>query len=119
MESDRESILKKFYMKFFLVAIIMLGTGISLVCVRTLFMIYADPGSPEEVEFYMNFTYTLSALMMLLIQLGLALFCFSSFWGAMSDRTLPDNIRRGMVITTSISIISLALFMIFGGFLIY
>ncbi|MFX0027586.1 MAG: hypothetical protein ACFE8B_00125 [Candidatus Hermodarchaeota archaeon] len=119
MESGRGSILSKSYMKFFLVAIIIMGAGIVLITVRSLFMTFADPQSPEESEFFIYFINTLSSLSMLFIQLGFVMFCFSSFWGAMADGTLSDSIRRGMVFTTSITIIALALLMIFGNIIIY
>ena len=118
MESDRGSILKKSYMKFFLVAIIFMGTGITLITVRGLFITYADPGSPDEYEFYINFINTIYTFAMLFVQLGFVMFLFSSFWGAMADGTLSDNIRRGMVFTASIIIIALALIMLFGGIFI-
>ncbi|MFX1279616.1 MAG: hypothetical protein ACFFA3_09375 [Promethearchaeota archaeon] len=115
MESGRGSILSKSYMKFFLVAMIFMGTGITLLTVRGLFIIYADPGSPGEYEFYANFANTIYILAMLFVQLGFVMFLFSSFWGAMADGTLSESIRRGMVYTAGIIIIALALIMLFGG----
>ena len=118
MESDRGLMLSKLYVKFFLIAMILLATGISLVTVRALFITYADPGSAEEYEFFLNFINTIATLSMLFLQLGFVMFCFSAFWGAISDGTLSDNIRKSMIFTASIAVISLALIMIFGGLII-
>lgn len=118
MESFRESILEKKYMKIFTLAMILLVVGIILIGVGNLYNIYADPSTPEEAEFTIKFLYTLSILSTLLLQLGLVLFCFSAFWGAVVDRTLSEEVRRGMVFSASIAIIALAILMIFGRFFI-
>lgn len=115
MESFRASVLEKKYMKFFALAIILLSAGIILIAVGNLYNLYADPSTPEEIEFL----YTLPILTTLFLQLGLVMFCFSAFWGAVSDTTLSEEVRRGMVFSASIAIIALALLMIFGRFYIF
>ena len=118
MDSFRSSLLEKKYMKFFTIAMIFLVIGITLIVVGRLFYLYSDPSTPEEMEFSLNFRYTLSYLSIFLLQLGLIMFCFSAFWGAVIDSTLSETVRRGMVFTASISIVALALIMIFGGMII-
>ncbi len=118
MESFRTSVLEKKYMKFFALAILLLATGVILLGVARLFNLYADPSSPDEYEFALKFLGTISYLSMLLLQLGLVVFCFSSFWGAVADGTLSEHVRRGMVSTASIAIIALALLMTFGNIII-
>jgi hypothetical protein len=55
---------------------------------------------------------------MLFLQLGMAIFCFSAFWGAVADKSLPETVRRAMVFTSSITIITLAFIVLFAGYIV-
>ncbi|MFX0081752.1 MAG: hypothetical protein ACFE94_08365 [Candidatus Hodarchaeota archaeon] len=119
MESDRGSILEKSYMKTFVLAIIFLVVGVILICARTLYINYADPSTPGEVETFYDTLYTLSAFSGLLLQLGMIIFSLSAFWGGMVDRTLSGEVRRGLVFAASMVIIALAIVIVFQTLFIY
>ena len=117
-ESFRESIFEKKYMKIFVLAIFLLIVGIILISVRNLYSTYADPDSPKELEVFFKTRDTLSILSELFLPLGMVLFSLSAFWGGVVDKTLSEEVRRGLVFAASLAIIALAIVMVFQGIFI-
>jgi hypothetical protein len=109
MESNRGSILEKNYMKAFALGIIFLVVGVILMSTRTLYIRFADPDTPSEIEAYYDMMYILAALSSLFLQLGMVMFSLSAFWGGVVDRALSEEVRRGLVLAASLAIVSLAL----------
>jgi len=106
-------------MKIFVLAIFLLIVGIILISVRNLYSTYADPDSPKELEVFFKTRDTLSILSELFLPLGMVLFSLSAFWGGVVDKTLSEEVRRGMVFAASIAIIALAFVMIFQRFIMF
>jgi uncharacterized membrane protein (DUF485 family) len=104
----------KTYLKIFAVGVFLLVLAITLLMVRNLYAIYADPSTPGEYEDYVNAMATLLTLFIFFMQLGIVLFILASFMGAVSDERLSPEVRRGMVLATSITIIAFALLMIYS-----
>lgn len=118
--SERESMFEKNYVKFFTLSMILIIVGIILVTASSLI---EPPSDYEDYEAYYRTLRSLSAFTRLFTQLGIVLFCLSTFLGAMSDRELSAEVRRGLVFATGMGILALALLMIFqtlfmglGGF---
>jgi hypothetical protein len=117
MESNRGSIFEKKYIKVFGLGIVMLVLGTILIMAERLYTLYYDPDTSYEV--YMKTRYTLSALSGVFLQLGMVLFSFSAFWGGVSDRTLSEEVRRGLVFASSMIIVALAIVMVLQRFFIF
>ena len=92
--------------------IIKIIIGIILVTTSGLLEPPEEYGSQEYEDYIRTLRY-LSAFTRLFTQIGLVLFCLSTFLGAMIDRDLSDGVRRGMVSASGIGILGLALLMIF------
>jgi hypothetical protein len=59
------------------------------------------------------------AVAKLLIEIGLALFSVSSFLGAITDISISDGTKRGMMIASGISILGLVIVLIYPTIHIY
>ena len=64
----------------------------------------------------MQDSYTIAKL---LIEIGLGLFSVSSFLGAISDRSIADNVKRGMMIASGISILGLVVVFVYPSVYIF
>ena len=113
----RQPLLKKGYVKISLIAFIVLICGFIVISVMSFISrpSYSDPG----YEDYLNLVRVSSALSKLLIEVGLALLSASSFLGAITDTSLSDHVKRGMMIASGISILGLVIVFIFPGIYIY
>jgi len=115
---DRESIFEKKYIKIFGLAIILIIIGIILMSVGRIYTSFTDVDTMEEYEDFIRTLAIISTFTILTLQLGMVLFALSTFMGAIVDKTLSEEVRRGMVFATSMAIIGLVLIMIFSGMLI-
>lgn len=71
---------------------------------------YGEPGYEEYVELIMN----LGTLSTLFLNIGLGLFFMSTFIGAMTNRRVPIEIKKGMLIASGLGIIALVIFNYLG-----
>jgi hypothetical protein len=102
---------EKNYMKIFVLGVLLLIVGIILVMSRTLYFVYEDIHDQDFYETY----YTLLALSAFFIELGMLFFALSTFIGGLIDDSISPEVRRGLVFASAISIISLALIIIFSS----
>ena len=109
MESDRESILKKQYMKVFVLSILLLITGIIVMSVANILYIFAEPKTEGEYDALYRWLNSLSTVRALCLQLGLVLFTLSILMGALVDKTLSEGVRRGMVLASAFGILALGI----------
>ncbi|MFX1409150.1 MAG: hypothetical protein ACFFA6_02265 [Promethearchaeota archaeon] len=82
---------------------------------RNLYYTFADPDTPSEYERFYQALNTLATLSALLLQLGILFFALSTFIGGVIDDSLSPEVRKGLIFASSVSIISLALIIIFTG----
>jgi len=99
-------------MKIFALAILLLIVGIILISVGRLIITFADPDTQAEVEDLIRTVNIVSTLSMLSLQIGMVLFSFSIFVGALMDKSLSGEVRRGMVLASAIGILGLSIMMI-------
>lgn len=116
-DQSRHPLLKKVYMKIFLTAFIILGCGFVVISI-TSFIPRPSLYDPEY-EIYQYLMQTSLAVAKLLIEIGLALFSVSSFLGAITEISITDNIKRGMMIASGISILGLVIVFIYPVIYIY
>ena len=111
MESDRKSILKEGYMKIFALSILLLIVGIILVAIGSIWSIIIDEkiDTPWESEAYGDTMMIFATLTTLFLQLGFVIFSFSTFMGALVDKTLSGEVRRGMLFASGFGILALSL----------
>ena len=116
-EQHREPFLKKTYIKIFICAFCVLGCGLVLISIVSLIPrpSYGDPGYSNYLK-VMQDSYTIAKL---LIEIGLGLFSVSSFLGAISDRSIADNVKRGMMIDSGISILGLVVVFVYPSVYIF
>ncbi len=99
--------LKKGYVKIFLIFVILV---IAAFIIRSWTTWIPEPSFANPIhddwEYLMEW---LSALALLLQNIGLALFILSSFLGAVSDRDLSKQVRTGLAIAAGIGIIAIIL----------
>ena len=116
-EQDRESLLKKHYVKIFISAFCILFSGFVVITVVSLIPrpSYGDPGYSDYPTLMQN-SYIIAKL---LIEIGLALFSISSFLGAITDKSIADNVKRGMMIASGISILGLVIVFVYPGLYVY
>ena len=116
-DQDRETVLKRGYVKIFLTAFIVLFCGFVVISVVSFIPrpSYSDPDYGD----YQNLIRSVSVLAKLLIEIGLSLFSVSSFLGAITDANIADNVKRGMMVASGISVLGLVIVFIFPGLYIY
>lgn len=109
-EISSKTNLKKGYVKVFLVFIILIIIGLIIRSVSAIIppVDFGDPGY-EAYEYLITL---LGATAILFQSIGLLLFAFSTFLGAISDQDLSKEVRRGMAIASGIGIVAL---IVFGG----
>lgn len=112
-ELDRKSPFEKGYMKIFILSILLLILGIILVSVARLIIAFADLDTPAEAETLLKRVNFVSAISILSIQVGIVLFSLSTFMGALVDKTLSEEVRRGMVLVSGFGILAIGIMMIF------
>lgn len=98
-------------MIIFILAVLLLILGIILVSVANLIITFADPDTQAEYEAFYRTLSTLSAISILSIQIGIVFFSLSTFVGALVDKTLSGEVRRGMVLVSGFGILALGLMM--------
>jgi len=105
---DRTPFLKKRYAQVFILALIALIAGIVIPSLISFIPIveYGDPG----YEDYLLLLSRLSSLSILFQNLGIILFTFSAFMGAITDRLLSNEVRRGLIIASGIGVVALIIF---------
>ncbi|MHA2289116.1 MAG: hypothetical protein ACXABG_10050 [Promethearchaeota archaeon] len=116
-DQARQPLLKKRYLKIFLTAFIVLVCGFAVISIASFIprpSLY-DPA----YEIYQYLMQTSLAVAKLLIEIGLALFSVSSFIGALTDRSVSDNVKRGMMIASGIAILGLVVVFIYPVIYIY
>ena len=116
-ESFREPILKKGYVKIFTAGIILIIAGF---ITSSLFnfiprLSYSDPGYDD----YINLLRIFSSISRLFLQIGMVLFILSFFIGALTDRTLSDNLKKGMILASGVAIFGLVILIIYSSLIIY
>jgi uncharacterized membrane protein YqgA involved in biofilm formation len=99
-------------MKIFILAVFLLILGIILTSVANLSVIFADPDTQAEYEAFIKMFSTISTLSILSIQVGIVFFSLSTFVGALVDKTLSEEVRRGMVLVSGFGILALGIMMI-------
>jgi len=116
-DQDRQTVLKRGYVKIFLTAFIVLFCGFVVISIVSFIPrpSYSDP----DYEDYQNLMRSFSILTKLLIEIGLSLFSVSSFLGAITDANIADNVKRGMMVASGISVLGLVIVFIFPGLYIY
>lgn len=112
MESNRESILKKGYIKIFVLSILLLIAGILVMSYATILLTFAEPQTPGEYDALERWVLTFSTVRALCLQLGMLLFSLSLLMGALVDRTLSEGVRRGMVFTSGFGIVTMGIMMV-------
>lgn len=108
VDLDRTSFLKKRYVQVFIIALIALIASIVIPSLISFIPIveYSDPG----YEDYLLLLSRLSSLAILFQNLGIILFTFSAFMGAVTDRLLSNEVRRGLIIASGIGLVALIIF---------
>ena len=116
-DQDRQTVLKRGYVKIFLTAFIVLFCGFVVISIVSFIPrpSYSDPDYGD----YQNLIRSVSVLAKLLIEIGLSLFSVSSFLGAITDANIADNVKRGMMVASGISVLGLVIVFIFPGLYIY
>jgi hypothetical protein len=109
MESDRESILKKRYMKIFALSIVLLIAAFLIMSVAYMLYTFAEPKTSGELEAINRWMNTLSMVSTLSIQCGMVFFSLSILIGALKDNRLPEGIRKAMVLTSGLGILALGI----------
>lgn len=112
-----QPLLKKWYVIMFLFAFAVLIFGFIVISLMSFIPrpSYSDPG----YEDYQNLVRMSSGLAKLLIEVGLGFLSASSFLGALADNSLSENVKKGMMIASGISILGLVIVFIFPGLYIY
>ena len=118
-ELDRKPLFKKGYMKIFILAVLLLILGTILTSVANLIITFADTDTPAEIEAFIKTYNTVSAISILSIQVGIVFFSLSTFVGALVDKTLSEEVRRGMVLVSGFGILALGIMMIFQRFIMF
>jgi len=117
IESYREPLLKKGYIKIFTVGIILIIGGF---ITSSLFGIIPRPDYYDVgYDNYINLMRIFLSISRLFLQIGLALFIFSFFIGGLTDRTLSDNVRKGMILASGVAIFGLVILMLYSSVMIY
>jgi len=106
---------RKDYIAIFALGIILLIIGFILTAAMTLTPV--PSGYDGEYETYIDTIRTLSALSLLFRQLGVLFFSISSFIGAIGDERLSGEVKRGMIIASSLGILALVIMTLFSGIL--
>ncbi len=110
IESNRISVSKKGYIKIFAMGIILLIVGFIVTSASAFIPIisYSESG----YEDYTLLMRKLSAVSLILRQIGILSLSVSTFSGALLDRELSVEMKKGMIIASSIAILALAFTMI-------
>ena len=107
-DSSFKSTLKKGYVLIFLVFVIAIITGF---IVRSLGSWIPQPDfmdpAYDDYEYLMIW---LGVLGRLLQNIGIALFTFATFLGAISDRNLSNQVRTGLAIASGLGLVALIVF---------
>ncbi len=110
IESNRISISKKGYIKIFAMGIILLIIGFIVTSVQA--FIPRPSGFSIAFDDYNLLMRKLSAVSLILQQIGILSLSVSTFVGALVDRELSVEMKKGMIIASSIAILALAFTMI-------
>jgi hypothetical protein len=111
-EPIRKSVLEKKYMKTFTGSIVLLIFGILLLSISTLIVTFGDPQTQLEYEVMLRTISGFSTFSQLFLQLGMVLFSLSTFLGAVRDKTLSGEVRKGMAAASAIGILALGIILI-------
>ncbi len=111
IESNRIPVLKKGYVRIFALGIILLIVG----------LIISTAAAYIPIETYNSINYDdytflmrrVSALSILIQKIGLLSMSVSTFVGAIVDKGLSGEVKKGMVIASSITILALSIISIF------
>lgn len=103
-----KSYFKKGYVVIFILGIISLLTGFALASVVG-FIPSVDFGDPGYEE-YFDLINNLGNFSTLFLNLGLGLFLISTVVGAMTDKRLSVDLKRGMLIASVLGILALVVF---------
>ncbi|MFW9874633.1 MAG: hypothetical protein ACFFG0_16120 [Candidatus Thorarchaeota archaeon] len=107
----RESIIKKGFVKIFILSISLLIFGFVIGSLLTIIpkVSYTEPGYDE----YLYLMRILSSASRLFVQIGIVMFSLALFMGALTDRTLSENVKRGLVVGAGIGMAALVLVMMY------
>lgn len=111
-EPIRKSILEKKYLIIFSGSIFLLIFGILLLSIGNLITTFADPEDSHEAEVLARVIMAFNIFARLFLQLGMVLFSLSTFLGAVRDKTLSGEVRRGMAAASAIGILALGILLI-------
>jgi nitric oxide reductase large subunit len=103
---------EKDYLKIFVISILLLIVGIILIFATNLYITYADPSTPGELEDYYRNINSLQTFTALFFQLGMILFVVSTFLGGLRDDTLSPEVRKGMIFASSVAMVGFVVVMV-------
>jgi len=112
-ELDRKPLFKKGYMSIFILSVLLLILGIILLSVARLIVAFTDVNTTAEIRALAKKLNFVSAISILCIQVGIVFFSLSTFMGALVDKTLSEEVRRGMVLVSGFGILALGIMMTF------
>jgi hypothetical protein len=117
IESFREPLLKKGYIKIFTTGTILIIAGFIATSVFSIIPrpSYSDPG----YDAYINLMRAFMSISRLFLQIGMVLFILSFFIGALTDRTLSDNVKKGMILASGVAIFGLVILIMYSTVMIY
>ena len=117
IESYRESVFKKGYIKIFTAGIILIIVGF---LTFSLFNMIPRPSYGDPAYYtYLNLMRIFMSISRLFLQIGMVLFVLSLFIGALTDRTLSENVKRGMIIASGVAMFGLVILIIFSSVMIF
>ncbi|MHA2282488.1 MAG: hypothetical protein ACXAC5_16720 [Promethearchaeota archaeon] len=80
--------------------------------ISTLIVTFGDPQTQLEYEVMLRTISGFSTFSQLFLQLGMVLFSLSTFLGAVRDKTLSGEVRKGMAAASAIGILALGIILI-------
>ena len=111
IEPYRNSIFKKGYVKIFILGINLLFIGFILT--TSIYLIPVVSYLEAGYDDYVKLLRYISSVSLLFRQIGVLLFSASSFIGALSDIRLSGEVKRGMIIASSIGILAIIIMTLF------
>lgn len=115
IESNRTSVLKKGYVKILALGIILLIVGFIISTVALFIPI--ESYSSIKYDDYVFLMRRISAISLIIRQIGLISLSVSTFVGAIVDKELSEEVKKGMVIASSIAILALSFFSLIPSYI--
>lgn len=108
MSDIERKIVRKGYVKIFLISVLLLLAGFVVTTVANIIpsIDFGDPGY-DDYSYLMTI---LSSASTLVQNLGIVLFSVATFFGALTDGSLSKEVQRALIIASGIGIVALVLF---------